>query len=724
MWLTIDQIEELGLTRRWIEKKLAAGDWTARDSGLRGRNGRAIREVLLTSLSWELQCRWQQRQKAQAMQLEVEAPQAEVETESSITQLEKLNPALKQLPMEEREAWMAEAQRLAQIIERYDAISPKRQLNPSGKHEFVAAVLTLCEEAVCTNQAVLAREPHRAQCPSPFTLDGWSRRFKKDGLLTFFRSPLSMQKNKRDGRRAVISEAAIEWVNNCWRNYRSPRALYKALAKKAKAQKWQIPSEAWIYRRWANLPKPVAVAHLQGERAYVSKCAPYVPRDYSDLEALQVLCGDHSVRDVSVLLKDGTLARPWLTLWQCMRTGLLWGWSLNLVPSSQTIGLAYADGVKNFGAQPLSRPDEDFYSYLYTDQGRDYKGQSVGGKTLLFKEAAKIEGGLEVLRIESKVGLVEDFSLKQLLARGYNAREKPIERVHRDISDWEENTFTTEFCGRDAKNKPDRWAKAWHEHKRFEQGKRSESPFMTFEDYRDALEGFIAEYNNTEHERTTLGGARVVPIEEYNRLYTTRYTISSDALALLLMRADKKTITKNGVQMFQRNWNYLHTEMSEFKGREVEVRHTDDYRQVWVILPPTSEKPARIVEAGLVTPTPLLNPNKETLQKVSQAKAHERKVMREFSFITQSQIRGETTEDRVAALIQPEEVEVVEAIAAEGGGGSRSQIHVMTRMNAPKLRVASQQRTVTATEVSSVERDASIFDAPERGRVAEFDFEE
>lgn len=713
MWLTIEQVVALGITRRWVEKKLASGAWQSRETRHRAANGKPVREVALASLPEHLQLAWA-RQQPEPVE-DAPAPVAEDAPDA----LAKLTATLAQYPAATRDAWMREAQRLADIVTRYDALNPKRKMNvATGKLEFTPAVVALCCQAACADPILLGIEPHRAQSPSPFTLDGWLRKYRTEGLCTFLRSrPTAVTPD--DKRRAPISPAAAEWVEKYWRNYSSPRALYKELQKRARRHSWEIPSQAWIYRKYDTIPSVVKTLLWEGEKAYTSKHAPYVPRDYRDLAALQVLCGDHSVRDVSVIGPDGTLVRPWLTLWLCLRTYLIWGWHLDLTPSSNTIGLAYVNGVQTYGAQPLSRPDEQFSSYIYTDQGKDYKSQTWDGKTLTFQHAAKIEGGLEVLCTQRKVGFVDEMGLKHLLARGYNAREKAIERVHRDISEWEEQTFAPEFCGRDAKNKPEAWAKGWAQHEKFRKGKRGTSPFMTLDEYREALAGWIREHNHTAHTRTTLGGAEVVPFEEYNRLYTTRYEISDEALALLLMKTQKRKIQKNGIQSFQANWWFLHEAMWEFKGCEVEVRYTDnDFSRVWVVLPDK-----RIVEAALVTPTALTNPNKETLATVARAKANERKQVREFNFLRESMMRGETTEERVAAQLrvveaEPERIELPLAVNDVPRAGASGTVHQLTRMDAPRLRTVPSAPTVADFDrMAEVEADEDLFRPATLGRL-------
>jgi len=464
------------------------------------------------------------------------------------------------------------------------------------------------------------------------------------------------------------------------------------------------------------MPEIVRAYHLRGESYYTSKYAPYVPRDYSDLQALQVLCGDHSERDVTVLLKDGSLARPWLSLWLDLRTWLIWGWYLDLIPSSYTAALAYADGVQNFGAQPPSCPEAGVYSFVYTDHGRTYKSHHWDGTVIaVHKEAMKIDGGLELLLLQRKVGILEDFSVKHLLARRRNGREKPAERVFKDISDWEENNFA-EFCGRDAKSRPDLWRSLYARHLRVTKGKSGTSPFIRFEMYRDRFAAFVTQYNASAHERSTLEGQSIVPVEEYRRLYPTRYEISNETLSLLLMKADKRVIGKNGVQCFQKYWFYYHEAMADFKGATVEIRFTDgDYGRVWVILPNM-----QICEATLITPTSIINPDKRTLTAVAEAKSHEREVIRNFNIITQSRLRGETTEDRVASQLESE-ISRADQVPSLVTKHDRPVVHKLTRLDRKKLRAVDRAGSVSASEVAKADTDDSIFHSAAHQRVSEFD---
>jgi hypothetical protein len=806
IWLTADDIVALGRSRRKVLLNISSGKWISRPSERRLANRKRMREVALESLPEDLQRRWlQSRQKAEGAARELQIPDSKFQTPDSGEDLDTLKgehrlvTALQRFSPEEREAFLDEARRRMKIVELYIALPVKREkiLNSGGcgfesravtsatefleehpnpaenlrttrstsaVYQFTPAVLALCQEARCTNEVIInyykARqhsvrkntEPMIAREISAITLDNWSRRIKSEGLLLFLPPPPNRaERLKGDGldkRLADIPTAAVEWINRNYRSKPHARALYQDLKKAAHKHGWKIPSESWVYRKWKQLPKIISDS-LRNKKSYVDKFAPYYPRDHRDVEALQILCGDHSERDVLVRLPDGTLTRPWLTTWQCVRTGLIWGWYLDLTPSSRTIGLAYANGVRTFGAQPLARPDEGFYSYLYTDQGRDYKSHAITGKILTFKRAAAIEGGLAFLcdqrgthaldaSDERHVGLIKELGLKWIEARGYNAREKPVERFHRDISGWESKTFKAEYCGPDPKSRPDACRDAQARHERLiKKAQRTgntpwldESPFMTLEDYREALAGYFVEYNHDVHERTTLGGAKVVPIEEYKRLYTTHYEISEKTLALVLMKAEKRVVRKNGVSI--NGFEYLHTQLAYYKKLEVEVRYSDDdFRRVFIVPPPTDAIPhPDIIEADAVIRGGVRNPNRETQKQIARQRNFEEKVKRDHDYITQSMIRGESVQDRVAAQIEPEE-EVEVRIAVSGGdgrgrvfegthashglastSGGPARVHQLTRLDRKRIG-RSAIRPVTVDQVAELEVDEDLFDAGE-----------
>ncbi len=741
IWLSITQLNEIGVSNGILHRNRR--NWKFRPTGKRGRNGKPIDEVLLESLPERFQTAYLRdvgsEFRVSSSELGENHPVDEASTpllgkEGSLARSlttesdtpadnraargaeeavvlgaddgeRRLTEALLRYDVKVREAFLQEAARLADIVERYASVNPKRT-KVGGKYEYVSEVLALCDETECIDQTILAVEPSRSKPKSPHTLEAWAKQYKVDGLATFLRKPPE-RKSEVDNRFADISAGALQWFNDNWRKKPSAVVCHRDWKKEARKHGWTIPARGWVWRAYNDLPEVVKTIAFKGQKAYTGKYAPYVPRDYRDLDALQILVGDHSVRDVTVMLPDGSLTRPWLTLWQDLRTGLIWGSHLDLSPSSVTIGLAYADGVRNYGAQPLSCPDRDYYSYLYTDQGKDYRSKTIAGDTLIFKNAAKIDGGLNALCTQRRVGLMDELGVKHLMARGYNAREKMVERTHKDISAWEQNTFENEYCGRGIGHKPERWQKSWQRHQKLltKYGMNldwmlSESPFMTLEDYRDAISGWILEYNTSEHTRVVLGGATVVPIAEYERLYTTRFEISEDALALLLMKADRRTIGKNGIQFFQSHWHFLHEAMSEFKGQEIEIRYSDgDWERIWAVLPN-----GQVVEAEAVGNSGVLNKNKKTMGIVAKQKAHEQKMAREFQFVQQSNWRGETVEDRVAAQLghctedpQPEQKKM--AVNAP-------VIRQISRFDKPRL---AGRPTVTAEMVSNANVIEGMF---------------
>jgi hypothetical protein len=563
-----------------------------------------------------------------------------------ISQVDKdvLSEFLARIPKSEQEIWVSEATRLANIVLRYQSLGKKRFFNKLlGKYDFTKEAYALCKEAACENSIIVVREPSRARPPSPYTLDRWSKNYNLIGLGTFFRAP-SIAEPQSDKRRTSISIEAYDWIKENWRKYKNPSAFYAALKDKANEIIWKIPSKSWIYRHWKEIPKAVSVFLFEGEDAYQSKITPYVPRDMSDLDALQVLCGDHRESDVTVHIGNVKLARAWLTYWLDLRTLLIWGWYLSLTPNSEAIALAYADGIFNFGAQPFSRPEIGFYSYIYMDRGKSYRAHDIEGTVIqVHEKAADLSGKFKYFLIERSVGLVEEARIKPILAKIKNPKEKPIERTNKDFSDWEKNEFES-YCGSKPSERPDAWYKLYEKHKKLSNKEYFKSPFISFEEYKVKVAERIEKHNSTVHERVNLGGISAIPIEDYKALYTTRYEIPKDLVANLLLKSKPKTIGKNGISCFRKNWHYWHDDMAKVPdGIKVQIKYTDqDYKKIWVIMPDK-----KMIEANLIEPVSFLNPNKEVLKQVKKIEAVNKQLIRDFHLLQHSKLRFETAEDSI-----------------------------------------------------------------------------
>ncbi len=218
IWLSPDQLNELGISRRQLTDgrngTKTRKPWTFRETGRTGRNGKVIKECLLESMGPDWVQKWLTTHDSLlttspgSLTTETyESPLTDREPDSDEIGSEpgqkagaedRLTQALKRYAPDVRDAFLHEAQRLASIVERYDGIQVKRQkVKGKSSYEFVSEVLALCDEARCTDPAILALEPARSKPRSPHTLDAWSKQFRIDGLATFLRKPSESSGNPR-----------------------------------------------------------------------------------------------------------------------------------------------------------------------------------------------------------------------------------------------------------------------------------------------------------------------------------------------------------------------------------------------------------------------------------------------------------------------------------------------------------------------------------------------
>ncbi len=123
----------------------------------------------------------------------------------------------------------------------------------------------------------------------------------------------------------------------------------------------------------------------------------------------------------------------------------------------------------------------------------------------------------------------------------------------------------------------------------------------------------------------------------------------------------------------------------------------------------------------------MLRSDSQTLRAVAQARAHERKVIRDYSLILESQMRGESLEDRVAAVLPVERQQELPLFAGDDDLPAPvlppARVHQLTRFDRRKLRAVPDSHQVTAADVAATEPALVISESAPGNRVIEFDYE-
>jgi len=329
-------------------------------------------------------------------------------------------------------------------------------------------------------------------------------------------------------------------------------------------------SYSTVLRIIREIPPSVRTLGREGKRAFRERYGVYIPRTYQDLRNREIFCGDHHEFDLFVYASSGKLFRPWISAWLDLKTEVLPGWFISARPNSETIALAYRHAV-------LPKRDKimGLSETVYVDNGRDYRShylegtnRDLGRMQLGTTETFASAHGIQTLSEEAMEGLWRQLGVSTLHTLPANPQAKPIERffgtVERDLIQ-----ELPGWCGNSPETRPgDILKPLLRQHEDWLAGRREETPFLHVAEFALKFEAWLHErYLRTPH--TRLGCA---PLDAYEREYGHPVVPSERALDILLMRAERRLVRRNGIEMFERGRWYWAEELAGREGTYVEVR--------------------------------------------------------------------------------------------------------------------------------------------------------
>lgn len=308
----------------------------------------------------------------------------------------------------------------------------------------------------------------------------------------------------------------------------------------------------------------------EGRKAFESRHGIFIPRSYEDLRNREIFCGDHHEFDLFVHTRSGRLMRPWISAWLDLKTEVLVGWFISERPNSQTIALAFRHAVLPKPEGIMGLPES-----VYVDHGKDYRSHYLEGHTkrLGRMQADSVDlfahtNGLGIVDRRRMDGLWQGLGISVRHALPYNAQAKPIERFFGTV----ERDFVQDlpgWCASKVDLRPvDILKDQVVRHQMWLKGETENTPFLHIAEFALHFEKWLYErYLRSPHSR--LGRS---PLEAYRREYGAPMVLEERGLDILLMRAERRLIRRNGLELFERNRWYWSEKLVGREGTHVGVR--------------------------------------------------------------------------------------------------------------------------------------------------------
>jgi len=340
-------------------------------------------------------------------------------------------------------------------------------------------------------------------------------------------------------------------VKTCWQNINYEN--------RNQNRGWRIPGLRGIYRYIEkHIPLPVQILHREGLTAYEAKCAPYIEIDPDSIEPNQVWVGDHSQFNVWVRYQNRWV-RPWVTAWEDLKSRMIVGWYLSVIPNQTTILLSMKRAIEKFG------PPES----VKIDNGKDYDSELFTGTTKKTRRAA----GKGYLDEKILAGIYAMMDVGVSFAIPYNAKAKRIERLFATIDSQFTATFDL-YCGKDTKRKPEDLVEKLKDPATLNEA-------VSFEKFETLFGSYIDVYNANSHSAKDM--QEQSPIEVFQSRRTHR--ILAPGVVDLLMRiwSRELIVGKNGVQFKGIYYGQYNVELLIHQGRKVRISYDpDDLRRAYI----------------------------------------------------------------------------------------------------------------------------------------------
>jgi putative transposase len=413
------------------------------------------------------------------------------------------------------------------------------------------------------------------------TLYRWLAKYHQQGLLGLV--------DKRGGGKfenEIISEEAFEFFKSLYLTQQQlplkTCLLNINYINQSQKRGWKIPELAMMYRIVKDrIPMKVLVLHREGLAAYEDKCAPYIEIDPDSIEPNQVWVGDHSQFNC-VIRYQNEWVRPWMTVWEDLKSRMIVGWYLSIIPNQTTILLSMKRAIEKFGPPESVKIDngKDYDSELFTGvtkqvrQTRFSKGY-LDEKKLITGTTKQTRKALGKGYLDEKIlaGIFAMMDIGVSFAIPYNAKAKRIERLFATIDSQFMATFDL-YCGKDTKRKPEDLVEKLKDPATIRNA-------ISFEKLESLFASYVDVYNANSHSAKDMLEQNPAEVFQNRRIHRV---LAPGVVDLLLRIWSRELIVgKNGVQFKGIYYGQYNAELLIHQGRKVRLSYDpDDLRRAYI----------------------------------------------------------------------------------------------------------------------------------------------